>query len=70
MLVLSRSALVGKNAIVCETKSGEQIRVIVSEVKGDKVRLAIDAPRSVRVRRGELTLVETAKEHSHAFGAQ
>ncbi len=47
MLVLSRRP---KEII----RIGDNIRVIVNEVKGGRVRLSIDAPADVRVHRGEV----------------
>jgi len=47
MLVLSRR--VGESVVV-----GEDITITVLEVRGDVVRVGIDAPRSVRVHRAEL----------------
>lgn len=47
MLVLSRKA---SEEIVI----GENIRVIVQKVCGNRITIAVDAPREVKVRRGEL----------------
>lgn len=47
MLVLSRK--VGETIFI-----GEDIEVIISEVKGDQVKIAIRAPRHVDIIRGEL----------------
>ena len=47
MLVLSRK-------LQQQIKIGDQITVTVLKVKGNTVRLGIDAPRNVRVVRGEL----------------
>ena len=47
MLVLSRR--VGESIVI-----GEDITITVIEVRGDVVRLGVDAPRSVRVHRAEL----------------
>lgn len=47
MLVLSRHI---DEAIVI----GEDIRIVVIELRGDKVRLAIDAPKNVEVDREEI----------------
>ena len=47
MLVLSRNK---EQTIVI----GDDVRVTIVEVKGDKVRLGIDAPRSVSVHREEV----------------
>ncbi len=47
MLVLSRRA--GESVVL-----GEDITVTVLEVRGDVVRVGIDAPRSLKVHRAEL----------------
>ena len=47
MLVLSRRA--GESVVV-----GEDVTITVLEVRGDVVRIGIDAPRSVAVHRAEL----------------
>lgn len=47
MLVLSRRA--GESVVL-----GDDITVTVLEVRGDVVRIGIDAPRSVKVHRAEL----------------
>lgn len=47
MLVLSRRT--GESVVL-----GEDITVTVLEVRGDVVRIGIDAPRSLRVHRAEL----------------
>lgn len=47
MLVLSRKP----TEVI---RIGDDIKVIVQEVKGGRVRLSIDAPDDVRVHRGEV----------------
>ncbi|MGE7664288.1 carbon storage regulator CsrA [Ureibacillus composti] len=47
MLVLSRK--VGETIWV-----GEDIEIVISEVKGEQVKIGIRAPRSIEVVRGEL----------------
>ena len=47
MLVLSR----GEGQVI---RIGDNIRVTIVEVRGDKVRVGIDAPRDVQVLRAEL----------------
>lgn len=47
MLVLTRKA--GESIRI-----GEEIEVRIVSVRGQKVRIAIEAPRDVNVRRGEL----------------
>jgi carbon storage regulator len=58
MLVLSRR--LGESVVV-----GDDITITVLEVRGDVVRIGIDAPRSVRVHRAEL-LAELADANSGA----
>lgn len=47
MLVLTRRA--GESIVI-----GDDVRVVVLDVRGDTVRLGIDAPRSVQVHRAEV----------------
>lgn len=47
MLVLSRR--VGESIVI-----GDEVRVSILEVRGDVIRVGIDAPRSVAVHRAEL----------------
>jgi len=47
MLVLSRKA--GETIWI-----GEDIEIVISEVKGEQVKIAIKAPRSIDIIRGEL----------------
>ena len=47
MLVLSRRA--GESVVL-----GEDVTITVLEVRGDVVRIGIDAPRSLKVHRAEL----------------
>lgn len=54
MLVLSR-----KTGEVIEI--GENIRVMVVEVRGDKVRIGIEAPRTVTVDRSEVAEARRAE---------
>ena len=54
MLVLSRK--LNQEIII-----GDNVKVTVLKVKGNTVRLGIEAPRSVRVVRGELPLHEEAE---------
>ena len=58
MLVLSRRA--GESVVL-----GEDITVTVLEVRGDVVRVGIDAPRSVSVHRAEL-LAELAASNQES----
>ena len=47
MLVLSRKA--GESILI-----GDNITIRVADVRGDNVRIAIDAPRDVKIYRGEI----------------
>ncbi len=47
MLVLSRK----KNE---QIRIADNIRIVVVEIRGDKVRLGIEAPREIPVHRGEV----------------
>jgi carbon storage regulator len=47
MLVLSRR--VGESVVI-----GDDVTVTVLEIRGDVIRIGVDAPRSVQVRRQEL----------------
>ncbi|MEJ2578826.1 MAG: carbon storage regulator CsrA [Kineosporiaceae bacterium] len=47
MLVLTRRA--GESIVI-----GDEVRVVVLEVRGDTVRLGIEAPRSIQVHRAEV----------------
>lgn len=58
MLVLSRRA--GESVVV-----GDNVTVTILEVRGDVVRVGIDAPRSVSVHRAEL-LAELATSNRDA----
>ena len=58
MLVLSRRE--GESVVI-----GEHVTVSVLEVRGDVVRIGIDAPRSVAVHRAEL-LVELEESNKEA----
>lgn len=59
MLVLSRKQ--GESVVI-----GNDILVTVLEVRGDQIRLGIDAPRSVSVHREEVYL-QVAQENSAAI---
>lgn len=37
---------------------GDNIRVIVTKINGNQVHLAFDAPRDIKIRRGELDNVD------------
>jgi carbon storage regulator len=55
MLVLSRK--VGEQLVI-----GDNIRVVVHRVAGNRVTIGIEAPNSVRIVRGELELHEEDHE--------
>ncbi|KRA31171.1 MULTISPECIES: carbon storage regulator CsrA [unclassified Nocardioides] len=62
MLVLSRR--VGESVVI-GAGSPEAVTVTVLEVRGDVIRLGIDAPRSVAIHRAEL-LAEVADANTEA----
>jgi len=63
MLVLSRQR---DQAI----KIGEDIEISVVDIRGDKVRLGIDAPRSVSVHRKEIyDAIQRGKQQSSPGGS-
>ncbi len=47
MLVLTRK--VGERVMI-----GDNITLTITEIKGDNVRIALDAPREVKIYRGEI----------------
>ena len=51
MLVLTRKT---NEAIIIELPNGEQVDIIVTQVRGNQVRFGIDAPKEVIVLREEL----------------
>ena len=53
MLVLTRRSQSGEQSTIC---IGQGIEITVLEVRGDQVRLGVDAPRSVSVHRTEIWL--------------
>lgn len=61
MLVLSRHE--GEEIVI-----GDNITVRVTEIKGDSVRLAINAPREIKVHRGEVyrAIIEANQQAAHA----
>lgn len=63
MLVLSRR--VGESVVI-----GDDITVTVLEVRGDVVRIGIDAPRSVAVNRAELLAEVTNNNQAAASPAE
>ena len=41
---------------------GDDVQVTIFAIKGDEVRLGIEAPKSVPIRRGELTIKEALRQ--------
>ena len=58
MLVLSRQ---GGQSIVMHLPSGETIRIKIKEAHGNRARIGIDAPDSVRILREELGPLDDPK---------
>jgi carbon storage regulator len=63
MLVLTRKP--GEKIII-----GDNITLVVCELEGNKVRLAIDAPRDVRILRAELIDFQTQQPAVHGAAAE
>ena len=66
MLVFSRKR---NEKIDLTTEAGEAIEVTVVAIRGDKVRIAIDAPESITIHRREVTIAianEAAAEETAA----
>lgn len=59
MLVLTRRK---DEAIVMHNRLGEEIRLVVVDVRGNKVRLGIEAPADVGIVRSEVCSRESAIE--------
>jgi carbon storage regulator CsrA len=59
MLVLSRKT---KEQIII----GDNIRITLVRIDGNKVRIGIDAPKEVRVIRGELSVRDDAEDDRHS----
>ena len=55
--------------LVLSRKVGERIRiaadivVVVKAIQGDRIKIGIEAPKSVRVMRGELREIRPAIQH-------
>jgi carbon storage regulator len=58
MLVLSRRR---DEAIIIRHRSGKEIRLVVVDVRGNKVRLGIEAPPEVSIVREEILKQEFCK---------
>ena len=64
MLVITRQP--GDSILI-----GEDIRIIILEVSGDKIKIGIEAPRSVRIMRSEVLDTEKSNlEAEQTAGAQ
>lgn len=61
MLVLSRKE--GEQLMI-----GDDVVITINRIAGNRVAVGIEAPRSVRIVRGELERVETAGGNSTAAG--
>lgn len=61
MLALTRK--IGERLVI-----GDNITVTVVDIKGDSVRLAIDAPRAVKIYRGEIFDAIVAENKQAAAG--
>ncbi|MGX9133377.1 carbon storage regulator CsrA [Rummeliibacillus sp. JY-2-4R] len=59
MLVLSRK--VGETIWI-----GENVEIIITEIKGDQIKLGIKAPRNIDVIRGELR-IEISESNAEAL---
>ena len=57
MLVIERK--VGESILI-----GDNIRIVLSDISGGKVKIAIDAPREIKILRNEL--VETSEFNKNA----
>ena len=51
MLVLSRKR---DEQIIITLEDGRQVSIMVVDIRGDKVRLGVEAPKTVSVDRGEI----------------
>jgi carbon storage regulator len=61
MLVLTRK--IGEKIFI-----GDNIHITVVDVKGDNVRIAVEAPREVKVYRGEIYEAIIAENQAAAMG--
>lgn len=59
MLVLTRRT---DEAIVIRNSNGQEIRLVVVDVRGSKVRLGIEAPPEVRIARSEICFDQAFQE--------
>lgn len=58
MLVLSRK--IGESIMI-----GDNTEVIVSDVKGNRVVFAVNAPKEIPIRRGELKPIQDKEDDQH-----
>jgi carbon storage regulator CsrA len=59
MLVLTRK--VDGELVLTHEQTGEEIRIMVCDIRGGRIRLGIELPKSWNVRRGELPPAEAPK---------
>lgn len=59
MLVLTRNT---NEEIVCRTKCGEEIRIVVADTGRGWVQLGFDAPQSIKILRKELDTNRKGKQ--------
>lgn len=62
MLVLTRNK---NEKIIVTTKSGDVITVLLVDIRGDKVRIGIDAPLTATIHRAEVQEVIDREAKSH-----
>ena len=65
MLVLTRRVDAGNGSVIC---IGNDIEITLVAVRGEQVRLAVEAPRDVPVHRGEI-YDEIAEENAVMMAA-
>lgn len=63
MLVLTRKVDAGDQSVI---RIGDDIEITVVEVRGDQVRLGVQAPREVSVHRHEIWELKQAEESGSA----
>lgn len=61
MLVITRQP--GDSILI-----GEDIKIIILEVSGDKIKIGIDAPRSIRIMRSEVLDTERSNQEADLSG--
>lgn len=60
MLVLTRR--LGQSIIITDPKTGDKITVTVADVRGDQVRVGVQAPRHLTVDRAEVAARKDAEK--------